>query len=164
LDRENRARIRNIRDALREMANELENIFPEEELSGEEVDELIAEHVKETLNWTTANVQDIEGPFIKDLAENMSLKDVAITGQIKVLGELKGYVKKTGEKGLVYTIQLEDPTGTILCVFWDEQCEKAKEFTLGQFIRITNAWQVKANKFNKLEIHPGKFAKIEVVE
>jgi ssDNA-binding replication factor A large subunit len=156
MNREFKARIKNMRDALAEMSVEMT------EMLGDFKE--VEEEQEEDVNWTTAKIQDIEGPFIKDLKENMSLKDIAITGQIKSVGELKGYVKKSGEKGLVYNIQLEDPTGTILCVFWDEQTEKAKEFTVGQFIRITDAWQIKSNKFGKLELHPGKFAKLELVE
>ena len=138
----------------------------EEELIPEEIDELIAETVEETpVNWTTADEPAKEGPYLKDLTELTSLKGLSITGQIKATSDLKSYKKKDGSGiGLIYNVLLSDPTGDLLCVFWDEQVEEAKKFTIGQFVRITNAWKVQKNKMNKLELHPGKYAKIEVVE
>jgi len=180
LNRENKARIRAIRDgllnvradlglfvdALEVYTNELDEMFPEEisgeKFTAEEIDELIAE--ESTTNWTTA-AEEAPGPYLKDLDELTQLKGLAITGQIKATSDLKTYKKKDGSDiGLIYNVLLNDPTGDLLCVFWDEQVEDAKKFTIGQYVRITNAWKVQKNKMGKLELHPGKFAKIEVVE
>jgi len=153
-----------------EVMGELEIIVQqfdkEEEPTWEEIDEVIEET---PVNWTTAD-ESKEGPYLKDLTELTQLKGLAITGQIKAVSDLKTYKKKPKEDGtgggigLIYNVLLTDPTADLLCVFWDEQVEEAKKWTIGQYIRITNAWKVQKNKMGKLELHPGKFAKIEVVE
>ena len=166
MNRENRARIRAIRDGLVEFANELDEIFPEEisgkKIPAEEIDELIAEET--TTNWTTADKESKEGLYLKDLAEMTTLKDIVITGQIKTIMDLKSYATKEGKKGLVYRVVLGDPTGDVVVVAFDEMADKLKTYTIGQYLRITNAWQMKANKHGVKELHVGNFAKIEVVE
>jgi len=158
-------RIRKELSIIREAVVNIEDICREmdiEEPTAEEIDELITE--ESTTNWTTAD-EEAPGPYLEDLDELTQLKGLAITGQIKATSDLKTYKKKDGSGiGLIYNVLLNDPTGDLLCVFWDEQVEDAKKFTIGQYVRITNAWKVQKNKMGKLELHPGKFAKIEVVE
>jgi hypothetical protein len=171
VSREFRKKIRAIRDGLIEYANELDEMFPFDENgwepTAEEIDEFIEEETP--VNWTTAD-EKAPGPYLKDLDELTQLKGLAITGQIKATSALKTYKRKIKEDGsgggigLIYNVLLTDPTGDILAVFWDEQVEDAKKFTIGQYVRITNAWKVQKNKMGKLELHPGKFAKIELVE
>ena len=138
----------------------------EEEISAEEIDELIAETVEEDkTNWTTADEPERAGVYLKDLRELTELKDITIIGQIKTLFDLKSYVKKdTGEAGLIYRIVLSDPTGEVTVVAFDEMATKLKQYTVGQYLRITNAWKMKENKHKVKELHIGNFAKIEVVE
>jgi len=169
LNRRIRKELGNIRASLEIIDDALTELFPlgeghwKDEPTAEEIDELIAEE-STTTNWTTAD-EEAPGPYLKDLDELTQLKGLAITGQIKATSDLKTYKKKDGSGiGLIYNVLLNDPTGDLLCVFWDEQVEDAKKFTIGQYVRITNAWKVQKNKMGKLELHPGKFAKIEVVE
>ena len=158
-----RKEIKNIRDCLDVIETALNNDGRIEEPTAEEIDELIAEE-STTTNWATAD-EEAPGPYLKDLDELTQLKGLAITGQIKATSDLKTYKKTDGSSiGLIYNVLLNDPTGDLLCVFWDEQVEDVKKFTIGQYMRITNAWKVQKNKMGKLELHPGKFAKIEVVE
>ena len=172
MNREIRNRVKIIRDSLREFAEEMDEWFKEKEPTPEEIDELIAETVEDSpVNWTTADEPAKEGLYLKDLNELTKLKGLAITGQIKATTDLKTYKKKDGSGiGLIYNVLLSDPTGDMLCVFWNEQVEDAKKFTIGQYIRISNFADItkfkhiRMNKMDKLELHPGKFAKIEVVE
>ena len=164
-----RKELGNIRASLEIIDDALTELFPlgeghwKDEPTAEEIDELIAEE-STTTNWTTAD-EEAPGPYLEDLDELTQLKGLAITGQIKATSDLKTYKKKDGSGiGLIYNVLLNDTTGDLLCVFWDEQVEDAKKFTIGQYVRITNAWKVQKNKMGKLELHPGKFAKIEVVE
>ena len=75
-----------------------------------------------------------------------------------------------GGIGLIYNVLLTDPSGDLLCVFWDDKVEEAKKFTIGQYIRITNFSSIdkfkhiRKNKKGIMEFHPGNYAKIEVVE
>ena len=156
MNRENRARIRAIRDGLIEFANELDEMFPED------VQEVKEEEIP--VNWTTAADDTKAGVYIKDIKEMTSLKDVAIVGQIKTVFDLKSYATKEGKKGFVYRLVLEDESDAVVVVAFDDMATKLKAYTVGQYLRITNAWQVKENKHGKKEVHVGNFAKIEVVE
>jgi len=156
LNRENRARIRAIRDGLIEFANELDEMFPED------VQEVKEEEIP--VNWTTAADDTKAGVYIKDIKEMTSLKDVAIVGQIKTVFDLKSYATREGKKGFVYRLVLEDESDEVVVVAFDDMATKLKAYTVGQYLRITNAWQVKENKHGKKEVHIGNFAKIEVVE
>ena len=138
-------------------------IMKEDEPTAEEIDELIAEE-STTTNWTTADADTKEGVYLKDLKEMTSLKDVAIVGQIKTVFDLKSYATKEGKKGFVYRLVLEDESDAVVVVAFDDMATKLKAYTVGQYLRITNAWQVKENKHGKKEVHVGNFAKIEVVE
>ena len=159
MNRENRARIRAIRDGLVEFANELDEMFPEE-ISGEK----IPEDEEIPVNWTTAADDAKAGVYIKDIKEMISLKDVTIVGQIKTVFDLKSYATREGKKGFVYRLVLEDESDEVVVVAFDDMATKLKAYTVGQYLRITNAWQVKENKHGKKEVHIGNFAKIEVVE
>jgi aspartyl/asparaginyl-tRNA synthetase len=118
-----------------------------------------------TTNWTGADEPSHEGVYLSQLKELSTLKDVAITGQIKTVFDLKSYVHpKTGEPGLIYRIVLEDDTGDVTVISFDDMAKKLKEYTVGQYIRITNAWKMEKNKNGVYELHVGNFAKIEVVE
>jgi hypothetical protein len=155
MDREYIARLRAIRDNLRVIATEIDEILSPEDREIEDV-------IEDKTNWTTADQK--AGIYIKDLNESTVLKDQAIIGQIENVMDITEFKKKDTTIGHVQNILLSDPSGKILTVFWDEQIEKIKDLSIGQYIKITNAWQVKRNKHGKLELHPGKFAKIEVVE
>ena len=156
MNRENRARIRAIRDGLIEFANELDEMFPED------VQEVKEEEIP--VNWTTAADDTKAGVYIKDIKEMTSLKDVAIVGQIKTVFDLKSYATREGKKGFVYRLVLEDESDEVVVVAFDDMATKLKAYTVGQYLRITNAWQVKENKHGKKEVHIGNFVKIEVVE
>ena len=99
------------------------------------------------------------------MKELSSLKDIAIVGQIKTVFDLKSYVHpKTGEPGLIYRIVLEDDTGDVTVISFDDMAKKLKEYTVGQYLRITNAWKMEKNKNGVYELHIGNFAKVEVVK
>ena len=158
MNRENKARIRAIRDGLVEFANELDEMFPEE-ISGEKIPE------KAPVNWTTADEEPTkEGIYFAQLKDLTSLKDEVIIGQIASVFDLTSYATKEGKKGFVYRLVLEDKTSSVVVVAFDDMATKLKQYTIGQYIKITNAWQMKANKHGVKELHVGNFAKIEVVE
>ena len=161
MNQENKARLRNIRDSLLSFAEELTFMLREEESPPGALQE---EEEETTLpyNWTTANQK--AAVYIKDLSEMTSLKDITIYGQIKTVLDLKSYATQTGKTGIVYRLVLADDTGEVTVVSFDDMADRLKTYTIGQYLRITNAWQMKTNKHGKKELHVGNFAKIEVVE
>ncbi len=53
----------------------------------------------------------------------------------------------------------EDDTGKVTITLWNEQIDQVKE---GDQIKITNGWC--ASYQDKLQVSPGKFGKLEVIE
>ena len=158
MNRENRVRLRNVRDTLASMAVELTAIL------GETVTEK-DEEVTMPVNWTTAE-DSTPSPavYIAQLRDMTTLKGVSIVGQIDTVFAVKSYVKKDDSPGLVYRIVLKDDTSDITVVTFDEMATKLKQYPVGTYLRITNAWQIKKNKHGIPELHLGNFAKIEVIE
>ena len=162
MNKENIARLRNMRDSLLNFAEELTFMLREEEGPPQEPE---AKSEEEDTNWTTADEPSYEGVYLSQLKELSSLKDIAIVGQIKTVFDLKSYVHpKTGEPGLIYRIVLEDDTGDVTVISFDDMAKKLKEYTVGQYLRITNAWKMEKNKNGVYELHIGNFAKVEVVK
>ena len=158
-------RIRKELKEIREACWNIDNILAEEEpeeISEEEDLEFAAS--QDTTNWTTADEPEKEGIYLKDLRELTELKGLAIIGEVKTVFDLKSYVKKDGGAGLIYRVVLSDPTGDVTVIAFDEMATKLKQYTIGQHLRITNAWKMQENKNKVRELHIGNFAKIEVVE
>ena len=132
----------------------------------ETVDELFEElEAMDTTNWSAADEPSKEAVvYLKDLKDFTELKGMVITGQIQTVFDVKSYVKKEGGAGLVYRFVLSDETGGMTAICFDDMATKMKEYTVGQYVRITNAWKVQKNKNGIPEIHLGNFAKVEVIE
>ena len=155
--------LKTIRDSCKAIEEYCKECYELDEGFPEEVSEEVIPDVDKT-NWTTADADTKEGVYLKDLKEMTSLKDVAIVGQIKTVFDLKSYATKEGKKGFVYRLVLQDESDEVVVVAFDDMATKLKQYTIGQYLRITNAWQMKKNKNGKPEVHVGNFAKIEVVE
>ena len=127
-------------------------------------EELAKEVLTAVVNWSAADEPAKDKVYMQDLAELTELKGLTIIGQVKTLFELKSYVGKDGEPGLIYRLVLSDPTGDVTCITFDDMAKKFKEFTVGQKLKITNCWKMQENKHKVRELHVGNFAKVEVVE
>ena len=156
LDRRIQLIIQNMRLELDDIEKLL--VPPDDEKPKEEVP-------KDKTNWTLASEEPKESVYLSQLKNLTSLKDIAIVAQIKSVFDLKSYVHpKEGRPGLIYRIVLEDDTGDITVVAFDDMARKLKQYTVGQYLRITNAWKIEKNMHGVPELHIGNFAKIEVVE
>ena len=165
MNRKMRNWISAIRGALDEMELLLDNDgkleFPEEEPS----EEFIVTHMeKEMTNWSAADEPAKDTVYLKDLKELTELKGIVITGQITSVFDLKPYIKKDGTPGMLYRVVLTDETGGVTLISFDDMATKLKQYPIGTYLRITNAWKMKENKHKIKELHVGNFAKIEVVE
>ena len=121
----------------------------------------VPEKVGDGVNWSSADTGPKKaGVYMKDIKELTDVKEQVIIGQISQLGDTSSFIKGDGTKGLVKSFTIEDPSGDLLVVLWDDQTAKLDGYMIGEYIQITNAWKVKLNKHGKHELHPGKFFKI----
>ena len=156
--------ISSIRDHLDDVGKILDDIeINMEELEDEPTEDQEEEAVNVT--WATADEEPRESIYMKDLRELTELKGLTIIGEIKTVFDLKSYIHpKTQQPGIIYRFVISDKTGDMTVISFDDMATELKQYTIGQILKITNAWKMEVNKQNVIELHVGNFAKIEVVE
>ena len=174
MNREFRAKLRNLRKTMYEVMGELEIIvqqFPEEDEPKEEETFLTDEELEEVpdINWTTADEPAQAGVNFAIMKDLESLKDITIMGQITKVFDLTSYVKKgkVVAPGLIYRFvltELDKPHNDIVAITFDEMAGELKQHMIGTRLKITKAWKVEKNKHGVIELHLGNFAKVEVIE
>ncbi len=101
---------------------------------------------------------------IKDITSNM--RNISIHGKVEKVDEIRDFVRKDGSHGRVGSFILSDETKSIRVVLWDNKCSLLNQsnFVVGGQVKIMNAHS-KINTFygkNDIEIHLGKFSKLEI--
>ena len=167
MNRRIKAHLKNIRDSLDDIERMIDK--KPEEISEEDLEPIETVIEGRTglpmVNWSAGDEPSKDTVYLNDLKKLTELKGIVITGQVSTVFDLKSYVKKDGGgAGLMYRLVLTDDTGGVTVVAFDDMATKLKEHPIGTYLRITNAWKMKANKNNIMELHVGNFAKIEVVE
>lgn len=89
---------------------------------------------------------------IKDLTTNM--KNLTLIGSISEIGEMRSFTKKTGEEGRVVNFKLQDNTGIIRIVLWDELTDiiNKTEFQVNAQVKITSGYTKHSDYWDKLEV------------
>ena len=95
-----------------------------------------------------------------------SLSNIYISGKVEKINDVRDFMRKDGSHGRVGSFSISDETGTIKIVLWDNNCSLLSQnnITVGKRVKIVNAYS-KINSFygkNDLEIHFGKFSKLEI--
>lgn len=105
-------------------------------------------------------MKDIE-IYIKDIIPNM--RNIVLIGRIKEIYKLSNFNRKDGSIGQVGSFLLNDNTGDIRVVLWDEHVKvfENPNFDLNELVKIINGY-AKKGKQQGLEIHVGKLGKIEI--
>ncbi len=101
---------------------------------------------------------------IQDLTKD--IKTASLIARIYNFSKIIEFQKKDGSKGRVVNINLSDGTGTIKLVLWDKQTAVVEEgnINLGDVIQIVNGFVKESTFDSNLEIIPGKYTSINIVE
>jgi len=96
---------------------------------------------------------------ISDITHNM--KNITIVGRIKAIYNANKFNKSDGGVGYVGSFLLNDPTGDIRVVLWDEHVNIFNDinFEINELIKIVNG-NAKLGKYDDVEIHLGRFGKL----
>lgn len=96
---------------------------------------------------------------ITDITKDM--KNVTLVGRIKDILRVFKFDKKEGEKGSVGSFILNDNTGDIKVVLWDEDVAifQNANFVKGEIVKLINAYP-KIGRDGNLEIHIGRLGKV----
>ncbi|HEC38500.1 hypothetical protein LCGC14_0705950 [marine sediment metagenome] len=102
--------------------------------------------------------------LIKDITP--SLSNLYISGKVEKINDVRDFVRKDGSHGRVGSFSISDETGTIKIVLWDNNCSLLSQnnIAVGKQVKIVNVYS-KINSIygkNDLEIHFGKFSKLEI--
>jgi len=99
---------------------------------------------------------------IYDIVEVKPGDEATIQGKIIDLGSLRTFQNDKGE-GRVRNVRIDDGTGTIKVVFWNEDTERVEEeFDVGEEIKVINGY-VQDRGYGK-QISGGKWGEIRIVE
>jgi len=106
---------------------------------------------QELLNEIELNISDI----------TLNMKNIVLVGRIKDIFNLSSFNKKNGEVGYVGAFKLNDNTGDIRIVLWDDQVNvfKDERFEKNEIVKILNG-NAKQGRYGGIEIHIGRFSKI----
>ena len=106
---------------------------------------------QELLNEIELNISDI----------TLNMKNIVLVGRIKDIFNLNSFNKSNGEVGYVGAFKLNDNTGDIRIVLWDDQVNvfKDERFEKNKIVKILNG-NAKQGRYGGIEIHIGRFSKI----
>jgi replication factor A1 len=98
---------------------------------------------------------------ISDITQNM--KNISIVGRIKAIYNVNKFNKSDGNVGYVGSFLLNDTTGDIRIVLWDEHVNIFNDtnFEINELIKVVNG-NAKLGRYNDVEIHVGRFGKLMV--
>jgi len=87
-------------------------------------------------------------------------KKVNVQGQVTSVFPTSEFTRKDGTKGKVKRLRLNDETGEIILVLWNEKADELRTTAEGDQLRITNA-RVKTQLDNRIELHAESSSQIE---
>ena len=96
---------------------------------------------------------------VNDITQNM--KNITLTGRIKEIYKVHNFNRKEGGSGNVGSFLLNDKTGDIRIVLWDDHIKIFENpiFNLNELIKIINGY-AKKGRLGDIEIHIGRNSKI----
>ena len=99
---------------------------------------------------------------VHDISQIEPGEEATIQGKIIDLGSLRTFKNKSGG-GRVRNVRIDDGTGTIKVVFWDEETDRVEEeFEIGSEIKVINGY-VQDKGYGK-QISAGRWGEICLVE
>ncbi|MFX1295112.1 MAG: DUF2240 family protein, partial [Promethearchaeota archaeon] len=98
---------------------------------------------------------------IKDITIGMNA--ISIVGRVFSIFPIKEFTKKDGQKGKLVRFILEDPTGQVRVILWNEQTKMVDDGTIKEnnIIELKNAF-IKEGWNNQLEIQLGRKGTIDL--
>ncbi|MEF8873741.1 MAG: OB-fold nucleic acid binding domain-containing protein [Candidatus Thermoplasmatota archaeon] len=125
----------------------------------EQFDDLFDE---EALAYMIVAEEDRNEEAIDEIKEVEPGDECTVEGEIVDLGTLRTFENENGQ-GSVRNVRIDDGTGSIKVVFWNEETERIEdEFETGMNIRVANGY-VQDKGYGK-QISTGKWGEVKVLE
>lgn len=144
-----------IQEKVKEKKEELKGLISEEGalfIIAKEYGVDVKEENRDLLSDIDINVEDIKP----------DMKNITLVGRIKNIYQVYSFDKKQGGTGYVGSFLIQDNTGDIRIVLWDDQTKifKTNEFDIGTLVKIVNGYAKQGKNENKVEVHVGRLGKI----
>lgn len=144
--------------------SKVDDIYSKDEFQ-EKIDEIGEKYERlfnrEALAHIIVAEHDRNDESMNDICEVEPGEEATIQGKVIDLGKLRTFEKNSGE-GRVRNVRLDDGTGSIKLVLWDEETEMVgDEIRNGEDIRVINGYV--QDRGYGLQIQPGKWGKIELM-
>ncbi|MBY8981703.1 MAG: DUF2240 family protein [Candidatus Lokiarchaeota archaeon] len=111
------------------------------------------------------DVKDQNSDFMEDIEINISditsnMKNIILVGRIKDISRINTFKKKDGNTGKVGSFLLNDKTGDIRVVLWDDNTEilENDNFKIDELVKLVNGY-AKEGKYG-IEVHIGNLGKV----
>lgn len=120
---------------------------------------IIAKELGVDVKEETQNLLEDINIKVSDINANM--KNITLIGRIKNIYDVFTFNRSDGKNGKVGSFLLQDDTGDIRIVLWDEHTNIFNEnnFTKNELVKILNGY-AKKGKYEDCEIHIGNLGKI----
>lgn len=100
--------------------------------------------------------------MIKDIKELEAGEEATIEGKVVDLGSLRRF-NKNGNEGKVRNVRIDDGTGTIKLVLWNEETDRVgDDITRDTELKIINGYV--QDRGYGLQIQAGKWGEVRVIE
>lgn len=145
-----------IQDLVTEKKEELRGLISEEGalfIIAKELGVDVKTNNKELMGDLDINVSDI----------TKEMKNITLVGRIKDVLRVYEFEKKEGNKGYVGSFLLNDNTGDIRVVLWDDDVAifQDSNFVRGEIVKVINAYP-KEGRDGTLEVHIGRLGKVVI--
>jgi len=145
-----------IQDLVKEKKQELKGLISDEGalfIIAKELGVDVKTENKELMGDLDINISDI----------TREMKNITLVGRIKDIFRVYEFDKKEGKKGYVGSFLLNDNTGDIRVVLWDDDVAifQDNNFVKGEIVKVINAYP-KEGRDGNLEVHIGRLGKVVI--
>ncbi|MFO8019488.1 MAG: DUF2240 family protein [Promethearchaeia archaeon] len=146
---------REIQNKVKEKKDELKGLISEEGalfIIAKEYGVDVKEENRDLLKDIDINTEDIKP----------GMKNITLVGRIKTIFKVYSFDKKQGGKGFVGSFLIQDKTGDMRIVLWDDHTKifKNNDFDIGTLVKIVNGYAKKGKNESRVEVHVGKLGKV----
>jgi replication factor A1 len=119
------------------------------------------------LEIAPSEVEEADFPSVEDRLDEVANigeggRKVNVEGTIRSIRRMSSFQRRDGTQGKVMRAALEDDTGRVSVVFWNEKAEEVANVKEGLTVLLVNAKVKRNRKDRRLELHIDASARVEV--
>lgn len=147
-------------DSIQEYYKKVDDIYTLQEFEDhidkkrEEYDDFLDEEALAYIIVAEHGRNDEAVDEIKDIEPG---EEATVKGEIVDLGQERSFNTKNGQ-GKVRNVRIDDGTGSVKIVFWNEETDRVKDFELGMKLKVINGYV--QDRGYGLQISPGKWGEV----